>query len=228
MTTFKVGDGSEDAVLFVTLPLVVPDWFRIAFMGALREMTIEDNWFVEGDSTANFARDKAVEMINGIEFSEVNPLPMYTPPVGSIQMFGGTTPPDGWLSCDHSSLLRADYPDLFAVIGTNFGAIDADHFYLPDFRTRFPVGVGTVGLYDYDIGAQGGNNTVQLSEAEMPAHTHTQFGFAAGATTPVQNIAGARTGSNTAVNATGSKGGDMPHENRPPFTAVMMIIYAGL
>lgn len=228
MTTFKVGDGTEEAVLFVTLPLVVPDWFRVAFMGALREMTIEDNWFVEGDSTANFARDKAVEMINGIEFSEVNPLPMYTPPVGSIQMFGGTTPPDGWLSCDHSSLLRADYPDLFAVIGTNFGAIDADHFYLPDFKTRFPVGIGTVGLYDYSVGTQGGNNTVQLTEATMPAHTHTGV---VSPNNPLSNRALVSTGGAQTVRPAGtsdSTGGDLPHENRPPFTAVMMIIYAGL
>lgn len=39
----------------------------------------------------------------------------------------------------------------------------------PDLRDRFIVGAGTT----YAIGATGGANTVTLTEAQMPSHTHT-------------------------------------------------------
>ena len=42
-----------------------------------------------------------------------------------------TAAPVGYLLCDGDSYLRADYPDLFAVIGTKFGADDGDHFNVP-------------------------------------------------------------------------------------------------
>lgn len=41
---------------------------------------------------------------------------------GTIQAFGGSTAPDGWLICDGSAISRTLYADLFAVIGTNYGA----------------------------------------------------------------------------------------------------------
>jgi len=227
MPIFKTRDGTEETVLFVTLPLVIPEWFRVALMGALREMTVEENWFVEGDASAAFARDKAVEMINGIQFSEENPLPVYTPPVGTIEMFASATIPSKWLACHGQSLLRADYAALFAVIGTLFGSVDGTHFTLPDFRSRFPVG-GDPILANDGIGRTGGAATVTLTEAQIPPHTHTLFGFASGATTPVRNIGGPRSGSNTNLGQeTGSTGGGESHENMPPFLQVEMIIYAG-
>lgn len=229
MPIFKTGDGTEDTVLFVTLPLVTPDWFRIAVMGALREMTIESNWFVEGDALAAFARDKAVEMINGIEFSEVNPLPINKPYVGEIRMFAFTATPDGWLACEGQDLLQVNYPDLFAVIGTDFGSTNfSTNFSLPDLRHRFPVGQDIYTDSPYDLADTGGSETVTLTEAQIPAHNHAQIGFATGATTPVQNIGGARTGSSTTLNNTGLKGGGEAHENRPPFLALVFAIYAGV
>jgi microcystin-dependent protein len=48
------------------------------------------------------------------------------------------TPPSGWLERNGASLLRATYADLFAVIGTIYGAADSSHFNLPDHRGRFP------------------------------------------------------------------------------------------
>ena len=49
-----------------------------------------------------------------------------------------------------ASVLRADFPDLFAVIGTTFGAVDEAHFNLPDTHHRFLEGTTTlseVGTY---------------------------------------------------------------------------------
>lgn len=75
--------------------------------------------------------------------------------VGMIVSYGGfttgpTSPfvaPSGWLACDGTSYLRTGvgaYPELYAVIGTTFGAVDGAHFSVPDLRGRFIAG------YDYN------------------------------------------------------------------------------
>jgi microcystin-dependent protein len=58
-------------------------------------------------------------------------------PPGHIIMWPTSTPPAGYLECDGSSLLRASYPDLFAVISDDYGAADGTHFNIPDYRGRF-------------------------------------------------------------------------------------------
>ncbi len=65
-----------------------------------------------------------------------------TVPAGMMMAWPGTIAaiPAGWLFCDGRSLLRLDYPALFAAIGTAWGAVDASHFNLPDSRDIFPVG----------------------------------------------------------------------------------------
>lgn len=65
-------------------------------------------------------------------------------PLGTINAFGGSTAPEGWLLCQGQAISRTDYADLFAVIGTNFGAGDGSTtFNLPDMREAAPVGAGT-------------------------------------------------------------------------------------
>ena len=67
------------------------------------------------------------------------PVPIYTP-VGSVINFAASTPPAGFLECNGATLLRATYPDLFAVIGTTFGSTDSANFLLPDLRGEFVRG----------------------------------------------------------------------------------------
>jgi microcystin-dependent protein len=55
-------------------------------------------------------------------------------------MYGASTAPTNFLSCDGTSYSRTTYATLFAVIGTSFGAIDVDSFSVPDFRGVFPRG----------------------------------------------------------------------------------------
>ena len=51
---------------------------------------------------------------------------------GFVCPFAGTTAPDGWLICDGSAVSRTTYADLFAVIGTTYGAGDGNStFNLP-------------------------------------------------------------------------------------------------
>lgn len=42
--------------------------------------------------------------------------------VGSFLHFGGTSAPAGYLACSGGTFVRADHPDLFAAIGTTWGA----------------------------------------------------------------------------------------------------------
>ena len=59
-------------------------------------------------------------------------------PVGAILPFGGTLDkvPEGWLPCDGSSVLIADYPQLYDMIGTAWGH-SGSYFNLPDLRGYF-------------------------------------------------------------------------------------------
>lgn len=71
-------------------------------------------------------------------------------PVGAIFPFGGTDIPVSFLLCDGSAVSRTDYEDLFAVIGTAFGAGDGSTtFNIPDLRESVPKGAGLTG---YTVG----------------------------------------------------------------------------
>lgn len=96
-----------------------------------------------------------------------------TGPTGSVIAFAGSSAPSGWLMCDGSSLLREDYLDLFAIIGTTYGSVDGTHFTLPNLKGKVPVGLDSSQTEFDTLGETGGAKTHTLTSAEMPAHTHT-------------------------------------------------------
>lgn len=68
------------------------------------------------------------------------------PPVGSVIAFAGTSSPAGWLLCDGSAVSRETYANLFAVIGTTYGAGDGTStFNLPNLVDKFVQGSATSG-----------------------------------------------------------------------------------
>jgi microcystin-dependent protein len=93
-------------------------------------------------------------------------------PIGSIIPYGGATAPAGWFICDGTELVRATYPELFAVIGTSFGTpSDNTKFKLPDLREATTKGVGLTGKsnnhYDADGLALG-----EFIDDRVQEHTH--------------------------------------------------------
>jgi microcystin-dependent protein len=93
-------------------------------------------------------------------------------PPGSMIMSGGASAPPGWLLCDGSAQSRAALPDLFAAIGTRFGAGDGSTtFNLPDMRTRLPIGVGALGSIGGTEGGavEGTGRTTRMDHR----HSHT-------------------------------------------------------
>ena len=109
----------------------------------------QDTW----GTTINTALDSIVTSINNLddELSDldntVENLNFF--PAGGIILWSGSVAdiPSGWVLCD----------------GTNS---------TPDLRNRFVVGAGDT----YSVDGTGGNNSTTLTNANLPAHTHSFSG----------------------------------------------------
>ncbi len=99
-----------------------------------------------------------------------------------------TTPPAGYLLEDGSAVSRTTYADLFAAIGTTYGAGDGSTtFNLPDSRGRVTVNLSSADAEFNTIGEKYGEKTHTMSLAELPAHSHEQYVTANSGGTAVRN-----------------------------------------
>lgn len=74
-------------------------------------------------------------------------------PVGSVFWLATQTAPEGYLICDGSAVSRTEYADLFAAVGTTFGAGDGSTtFALPNLQAAFIRGAGTQDGYSATFG----------------------------------------------------------------------------
>jgi microcystin-dependent protein len=155
------------------------------------------------------------------------------PFIAEIRMFGGNFAPVGWATCDGQLLPIAQNTALFSLIGTIYGGDGQTTFALPDLRGRLPVHIGT-GL---SIGQASGSETIALTAANLPAHTHVANAASTGTTLspsgqywaadPGGNVApyaAAPDGSVMSGAAIGAQGGSQPHDNMQPFLALTFII----
>lgn len=93
---------------------------------------------------------------------------------GLIVKTGRATSPDAneWLICDGAAVSRTTYADLFAAIGTTYGAGNGSTtFNLPDLRGRFPLGKAASGTGS-TLGATGGALDHTHTYTDVPAHSH--------------------------------------------------------
>lgn len=101
-------------------------------------------------------------------------------PVGSVVPLAGATNDTNFLLCEGATISKAAYPDLFDVIGYDYGG-SGDNFKLPNYKGRVLVGAGTDSAgsvsFSGNIGVFGGTNNrstgdVNLTIDQMPPHRH--------------------------------------------------------
>lgn len=142
-------------------------------------------------------------------------------PAGSVIYHAANTPPTGFLKADGSAVSRSTYADLFAAIGTTYGAGDGSTtFLVPDLRGEFMRG------WDDSRGVDSGRSFGSSQADELASHDHTQrpqtgsnhLGLysASGGTWPNERDGNVSGGSNT-----GSTGGS---ETRPRNVALLACI----
>lgn len=84
--------------------------------------------------------------------------------------FAGSTVPAGYLPCDGSEVSRTAYAELFTAIGTTYGSGDGGTtFNVPDISGRVVIGVSGA----HAMASTGGDETVTLQTANLPAHSHS-------------------------------------------------------
>ncbi|TMM46132.1 phage tail protein [Qipengyuania marisflavi] len=168
-----------------------------------------------------------------------------TPYLGETVIFGMNFCPRGWASASGQLLAISQNTALFSLLGTQYGGDGRTTFALPDLRGRATISYGQGGgLSNYLIGQRGGQETVTLTEATIPAHTHIASGSlslrtstgapdtndpngAALATMPATQAGPYTTGNRNrpgmpvvgqiTLDATG---GSQAHENRSPYLAM--------
>ena len=103
-------------------------------------------------------------------------------PTGAVMAYAGATVPTGWLICDGTSYARTGtYANLFAAIGTSWGAPSGTTFNVPDMRGMFLRGVDAVAGNDPDklartannTGGNTGNNVGSEQTDEFENHNHS-------------------------------------------------------
>jgi microcystin-dependent protein len=110
--------------------------------------------------------------------------------VGQIMSFVGNKAPPNWAICDGTLVSVSSYPDLFLLIGVEYGGDGVTSFALPDLRSRAPVGAGAVG---FKLNSVGGSDTITLLKDNLPNVT--------------LNVSGVTSASKTSITATSTDAG---------------------
>jgi microcystin-dependent protein len=152
-------------------------------------------------------------------------------------MFGGNFAPAGWAFCNGALQSISQNPAMYQLLGTTYGGDGINTFALPDLQGRIPVHQGQgAGLQTYVLGQKAGAETVTLTVAQLPLHSHAAMaGTGAAQSNPANNswegvannTYGPGASANNSMNA-GSMGpspsGSQPHDNMLPFLVISFII----
>lgn len=104
--------------------------------------------------------------------------------VGEIRVFAGIKPPTGWVFCNGQTLPITGNEALYSLIGTTYGGDGRTSFGLPNLQGQLAIGQGqaTGSTNNYAVGNSGGQYTVTLTQANMPAHNHSMAAVSTAAT----------------------------------------------
>lgn len=156
---FRTGNTPLTGSVFYLIKMPPALDFIAQVADALTALVIEDNWELGGTVSIEDALDASITALESFKRMDV----------GLIIPHVRTTIPDWALPCDGTTYLRVDYPDLYAELPSAL-IIDADHFKTPDLNhARMIRGTITPSAY----GTVGGSDSITLTTANMPAHTHS-------------------------------------------------------
>jgi microcystin-dependent protein len=164
---------------------------------------------------------------------------MSEPFIAEIRIFAGTFAPRNWAFCNGQLLQISQNTALFSLVGTTYGGDGRTTFGLPNLQGRAAMHWGSgSGLTTRSIGASGGAETVTLTSAHLPAHSHAlgvNQTSAANQDDPSSTaVPGTTVGANVyggasnlvpmATDALGAAGGGQSHTNMQPFLVLNFII----
>ena len=165
---------------------------------------------------------------------------MSEPFTAEIRIFAGNFAPRSWAFCDGQLLPVDQNTALFSLIGTTYGGDGRTTTALPDLRGRAPMHPGRgPGLTTRRLGQRVGTETVTLTEAQIPSHSHTARAATgrANVTTPTSDSALARSLGGAAYQSDATTnlvdlasetlsttGGGQAHTNQQPFLTINFII----
>lgn len=170
---------------------------------------------------------------------------MSEPFLGQITLFPYSFPPKGWADCAGQVLPISQNTALFSLLGTYYGGDGRVTFALPNLQGRVAVSQGMApGLSPYELGEEGGQETVTITSATAPGHGHSLNATTThgAANTPAGNLlANALVGTpregdrgniynpahpdtTLAPASIGPAGGSQPHNNVQPFLALRYCI----
>jgi len=165
----RADQWTKDPVLNtrITLATAYPAGTKI--VGAQNEpaSTLPDP-LVKGQNLADVP-NKATARTNLDVFSKAESRQLS--PAGQVAYFARNSAPTGWLKANGAAVSRTAYADLFAAIGTTFGAGDGfTTFNLPDLRGEFVRG------WDDARGVDATRAFGTAQGEETKAHTHAVTG----------------------------------------------------
>ena len=98
----------------------------------------------------------------------------FDPALGEVRFFAQSSTKASFVSCAGGLLPINQNQALFSLFGTAFGGNGTQNFALPDLQGRRAVSTGQgVGLTNRAMGQKWGTETITLTTAQMPAHTHS-------------------------------------------------------
>ncbi|OKL42884.1 phage tail protein [Pseudovibrio exalbescens] len=92
---------------------------------------------------------------------------MGQPFISQISLWGLDFAVEDWAFCDGQIVPVSQNPALFSLLGDKYGGNGTTDFGLPNLKGRIARGTGS-----QDRGAVGGAETIQMTTAMMPEHSH--------------------------------------------------------
>lgn len=95
--------------------------------------------------------------------------------LGEVRPWAGNFAPRGWTFCRGQILAINQYTALFSLLGATYGGDGRSTFAVPNLMSRVAVGTGTgpgAHAHNWILGMTAGSDTISLSAAYLPAHTH--------------------------------------------------------